>query len=286
MRRSRLKLTLLAAPLALALGAPVHADQVVYFSNGKAIMVKSVEKGEKFTVLEMDGGGRIGVPTDQIARIEEYALSAPSAPQAAPPPAPAPVAAQVPAPQPAVSASGGLIGIPANLPPAAPMTPGPGVGGRPTTAPGKGISSLRPLDISGGAAPVPGWQRPVPQANAGPAVGGPGGGYRGRGAARPNFDAGRRFAGRPGMAGRGVRPPEANRYVPPPSPPAVQSQPPVPSPPPEQNPPPPAEDDPSTKPDPETEPAQPTDPDNETSDPEPPAPEEGETPDDSSGGES
>ena len=174
MRRSRLKLTLLAAPLALALGAPVHADQVVYFSNGKAIMVKSVEKGEKFTVLEMDGGGRIGVPTDQIVRIEEYAISAPSAPPAAPPPAapppaPAPVAAQVPAPQPAVNASGGLIGIPSNLPPAAPMTPGPGVGGRPTTAPGKGISGLRPLDISGGTAPVPGLQRPVPQANAGPA---------------------------------------------------------------------------------------------------------------------
>src|SRR3989338_2379434 len=110
MRRSRLKLTLLAAPLALALGAAVHADQVVYFSNGKAIMVKSVEKGEKFTVLEMDGGGRIGVPTEQIARIEEYAISAPSAPQAAPP-------------------------------------------------------------------PVPGLQRPVPQANAGPATGGPGGGF-------------------------------------------------------------------------------------------------------------
>ena len=280
MRRSRLKLTLLAAPLALALGAPVHADQVVYFSNGKAIMVKSVEKGEKFTVLEMEGGGRIGVPTDQIARIEEYAISAPSAPQAAPPPAPAPVAAQAPAPQPAVTGSGALIGIPSNLPPAAPMTPGPGVGGRPTTAPGKGISALRPLDISGGAVPMPGLQRPAPQGNAGPAVGGPGGGYRGSGAARPNFDAGRRFAGRPGMAGRGVRPPEANRYVPPSSPPAVQSPPPAPIPPA------PAEEDPPTGTEPETEPQPPTDPDHETPEPEPPAPEEGETPDDSSGGAS
>ena len=263
MRRSRLKLTLLAAPLALALGAPVHADQVVYFSNGKAIMVKSVEKGEKFTVLEMDGGGRIGVPTEQIARIEEYAISAPSAPQAAPPPVPAPVAAQAPAPRPAVTESGG-----------------PGVGGRPTTAPGKGISGLRPLDISGGTAPVPGLQRPVPQANAGPATGGPGGGFRGSGAARPNFDAGRRFAGRPGMAGRGVRPPEVNRYVPPPSPPVVQLPPPAPIPPA------PAEEDPPTGTEPETEPQPPTDPDHETPEPEPPAPEEGETPDDSSGGAS
>ena len=286
MRPNRLRLTLLAAPLALVLGAPVRADQVVYFTNGKAIMVKSIEKGEKFTVLEMDGGGRIGVPTDQIARIEEYAVSAPAAPQAAPPPVAAPVAAQTPAEQPARTAGGGPIGIPSNLPPAPPMTPGPGVGGRPLTAPGRGIADLRPLDISGGAAPAPVLQRPVPQANAGPAMGGPGKAYQGSGAARPNFAAGRRSAVRPGMAGRGGRSPEINRYMPPPSPPPVQSQPPVPSPAPEQNPPPPAEDDPSTNPDPETEPAPPTDPDNETSDPEPPAPEQGETPDDSSGGES
>lgn len=284
MRRSRLKLTLLAAPLALALGVPLHADQVVYFSNGKAIMVKSVEKGEKFTVLEMDGGGRIGVPTDQIARIEEYAISAPSAPQAAPPPAPVsapvPVAAQAPNPQPAVSASGGLIGIPSNLAPAAPMTPGPGVGGRPTTAPGKGISGLRPLDISGGAAPMPGLQRPAPQGSAGPAVGGPHGVFQERGGTRPNFAAGRGFAGRPGMAGRGVRSPEVNRYVPPPSPPAVQNPPPAPIPPA------PAEKDPPAGTESETEPQAPTDPDHETPEPESPAPEEGDTPDDSSGGAS
>jgi len=162
MRPNRLRLTLLAAPLALVLGAPVRADQVVYFTNGKAIMVKSIEKGEKFTVLEMDGGGRIGVPTDQIARIEEYTVSAPAAPQAAPPPVAAPVAAQTPAEQPARTAGGGPIGIPSNLPPAPPMTPGPGVGGRPLTAPGRGIADLRPLDISGGAAPAPALQRRLP----------------------------------------------------------------------------------------------------------------------------
>lgn len=286
MRHTRFKLTLLAAPLALVLGAPVHADQVVYFINGKAIMVKSIEKGEKFTILEMDGGGRIGVPTDQIARIEEFAISAPAAPQAAPPPAPAPVAAQAAAPQPTQTAGGSPIGIPANLPPAPPMTPGPGVGGRPLTAPGRGIANLRPLDISGGTAPAPALQRPVPQDKAGPAMGGPGKASQGGGAARPNLAAGRRFAGRPGMAGRGGRPPELNRYMPPPSPTPAPGQPPVPSPSPEQNPPPPAEDNPSTNPDPETEPVPPADPDNETSDPEPPAPEEGDTPDDSSGGES
>ena len=36
------------------------ADQVVYFVNGKAIMVKSVEKGEKFTILEMRVAARSG----------------------------------------------------------------------------------------------------------------------------------------------------------------------------------------------------------------------------------
>jgi hypothetical protein len=256
----------------LALGAPVLADQVVYFINGKAIMVKSVEKGEKFTVLEMEGGGRIGVPTDQIARIEDYAISAPPAPQVA---APAPVVVQAPAAQPPLTASGGQIGIPSNLPPAPPMTPGPGVGGRPTTAPGQGIAGLRPLDVSGGATPAPGLQRPAPQANAGPAMGGPGGVFQGNRMARPNFAAGGRFAGRPGMAGRGGRPPEPNRYVPPPPPPA-QSPAPTPGPPSSAVQEPPA----ST----ETE-EPPPDP-NEAPEPDPSAQEEGETPGDSPGGES
>ena len=56
--------------------AVVRADQIVYFVNGKAMTVKAVEKGERFTTLEMEGGGRIGVPTDQIVRIEEYQVSA------------------------------------------------------------------------------------------------------------------------------------------------------------------------------------------------------------------
>ena len=69
----------------LCAGVPCSfADQVVYFVNGKAIMVKSVEKGEKFTILEMEGGGRIGVPTEQISKIEDYAVSDPVAAQ--PPP--------------------------------------------------------------------------------------------------------------------------------------------------------------------------------------------------------
>lgn len=292
MRRSRLNPILFAAPLALSLVSPLFADQVVYFINGKAIMVKSVEKGDKFTVLEMDGGGKMGVPTDQIARIEDYVLSAPAVPQPEAVPAPAVVAAPVVAPAPAAAQAANPIGsrlggIPANLPPAAPMVPGPGVGGRPAEAPGRGMAGLRPLDVSGVAAQLPGLQRQGAQSTAGPAMGGPAGPFRGSNAARPNFNpAGRRLIGRGGMAGRGLgRPPEANRPLPPAAPQPVQSQPPAqaqaaPTP----NPPPPAEENPPAATEPVVESPPPTDPENEKTEPETPPPTEGETPDDSTGG--
>ena len=61
------------------------ADQVVYFSNGKGMMVKKViDEGDGITILELEGGGRIGVPTAQIVKIEEYAVSKPSGRGAAP----------------------------------------------------------------------------------------------------------------------------------------------------------------------------------------------------------
>jgi hypothetical protein len=68
-------MTILAGSLA---SVPASADQVVYFVNGKAITVKNVEKGDRLTILEIEGGGRIGVPTAQIDRIEELQLSAPA----------------------------------------------------------------------------------------------------------------------------------------------------------------------------------------------------------------
>ncbi len=64
---------LLAGAFSLAI-----ADQVVYFSNGKAMMVKKIEPGDSITILELEGGGRIGVPTAQIVKIEEYAVSKPN----------------------------------------------------------------------------------------------------------------------------------------------------------------------------------------------------------------
>lgn len=72
--------TLLVAVVVLVLAGAFSlalADQVVYFSNGKAMMVKKIEQGDVITILEIEGGGRIGVPTAQIVKIEEYAVSRP-----------------------------------------------------------------------------------------------------------------------------------------------------------------------------------------------------------------
>src|SRR2546428_10319227 len=143
----------LVATLLLA-GVPrSFADQVVYFVNGKAIMVKSVEKGEKFTVLEMEGGGRIGVPTEQISKIEDYVVSQPAAAQPAPPQVAAAPAPPVPVPAPA-PAAGPTVPLPQPT-----ATTGPGIGGRPLGGPGQNLAGLQPLEIgeNGGPAAV---QRP------------------------------------------------------------------------------------------------------------------------------
>lgn len=72
------------APLALGLMLilPAHllADEIVYFTNGKAMTVKKVEKGDRFTILEVEGGGRVGVPNDRIVRIEAFEGSRPATP--------------------------------------------------------------------------------------------------------------------------------------------------------------------------------------------------------------
>ncbi|MGH9749258.1 MAG: hypothetical protein ACRD6R_04975, partial [Candidatus Polarisedimenticolia bacterium] len=110
-RRLSRSAALLTAATFLGAAGAASADQIVYFVNGKAMMVRSVEKGEKFTVLEVEGGGRIGVPTEQIARIEEYQVSPPQAPaQTALVPVPAavfaPAAMQAPAPGQAAPGAG------------------------------------------------------------------------------------------------------------------------------------------------------------------------------------
>jgi len=178
------------------------ADQVVYFVNGKAIMVKSVEKGDKFTILEMEGGGKVGVPTDQITKIEDFAITAPPAPQAAPAPAAvAPIAVAAPAPSSAPPATQPAVA--SSLPAAPSMPPGPGIGGRPAGGPSDNLAHIKPLDIGGNNAVGP-PPRPYPAA-AGPRAGGPGSPMLGMGA-RSNFAEGRRFGRGLYAGGRGGRP--------------------------------------------------------------------------------
>jgi hypothetical protein len=131
-----IRILLPASALAAAFAVvPASADQVVYFINGKALTVKSVERGDKVTILEIDGGGRIGVPTMQIDRVEELQLSAPAAiapavapavalPSAtAPPPAPGGVQ---PASNPQPNAAGAVAPVaPAVASPTAPPVTSP-----------------------------------------------------------------------------------------------------------------------------------------------------------------
>lgn len=80
-RRNLPRAKILAAfGVGLMLLLPGHAlaDEIVYFTNGKAMTVKKIEKGERFTILEIEGGGRIGVPNDRIARIETLQIPRPS----------------------------------------------------------------------------------------------------------------------------------------------------------------------------------------------------------------
>jgi hypothetical protein len=198
------------APLAFLLAivcvlpvSTIFADQVVYFVNGKAIIVKSIEKGEKFSILEMEGGGRIGVPTDQIVRIEEYEISTPT---------PVPIVAG-PVAQPAPVAAAPVFAQPQAEAPAVPVaaataTPGPGVGGMPL-APGRSMDMLNPLEIGGdGSAPAPrpaGSPRPGARGGygrVGQAMGGPGG-ISGGAMSRPAAGA---LGRRPAFGARGGQP--------------------------------------------------------------------------------
>jgi len=125
MRKHNVQIPLVAA-IALTLAGAFSlavADQVVYFTNGKAMMVKKVEPGDVVTILELEGGGRLGVPSEQILRIEEYAVSQPNG--ARPPAAQQPrAAASIPPPPPGVAGqevsaaaavSGAAVNEPANL---------------------------------------------------------------------------------------------------------------------------------------------------------------------------
>lgn len=196
-----LKRAVVGVMIALCLAlSPAAADQVVYFVNGKAMMVRAVEKGGKFTVLEIEGGGRIGVPTEQILKIEEYVISPPTA--FAQPVIVQPSVAQASAVTPP---SPMQAGVPSGGPPVPSPALGPGLGGRASMAEGRGLGGLTPLSVG---EPAGGPQHAVPRPGAGPNLGvGPqragAGGAFGRG--------GRGGIARPGM-GR-PRPPLAAQAV-------------------------------------------------------------------------
>jgi hypothetical protein len=181
-------LILAALSLGMACTSQAIADQVVYFVNGKAMLVKSVERGAKFTVLEMDGGSKMGVPNEHIARIEEYEISAPS-------PVPVAVAPSVEPVLPAAIAAQPQAGVP----PAMPLSLGPGIGGV-----AQGMDRLKPLAVGAeGEDPQrgPAWGR---RGRGG--MGAAGGGRFQGGAMGPGMNGpGGRGAGRQGMSGRGGR---------------------------------------------------------------------------------
>ena len=249
----------LVATLLLA-GVPrSFADQVVYFVNGKAIMVKSVEKGEKFTVLEMEGGGRIGVPTEQISKIEDYVVSQPAAAQPAPPQVAAAPAPPVPAP-----AAGPTVPLPQPT-----ATTGPGIGGRPLGGPGQNLAGLQPLEIGEDAAPAAAQRLPN---RLGALNGGPGVQMLNPGAVRPKAPGGPHRPGGRGAffaGGRRGRQLDMDRNAPPPR---VSGAPPAAAAPPAANTAPPVAQAPPTVNEPEEPPPPPDDPNEEPSDPSAPEP--------------
>ncbi len=139
--RHELKMAMLLAGMVSFAGtSALLADQIVYFQNGKAIMVKSIEKGDKLTILEVEGGGKIGVPTSQIVRIEDYLITANEGiPTGGTPglPQPAPVAAALPLNAPAQANAGAQ---PLNRP------TGGGFDGAPLAA-GQGVGIPAPLPV-------------------------------------------------------------------------------------------------------------------------------------------
>jgi len=245
-------LFLVAAAL-VASGAAARADQIVYFVNGKAITVKKVEKGDRLTILEIEGGGRIGIPTVQIDRIEELAVAA-AVPQVA-------VPAVLPAPQPEPQAANQIPPPPAA---ASTLPAGPGTGGR--VAANSPANGAKPLAFGGDpseeAAPVrprPGFQSTPPgnggsttamtpgqqnQRNSNMMTGGPGAFQRGRPGGRngkngrlpaaaylpPKNDPGSAAGAPAGQPGAAQQPPPGTSPV---APPPTAGAPPPPPPPPD-----------------------------------------------------
>jgi soluble lytic murein transglycosylase-like protein len=64
--------------ISLFLGTMSFAEQVVYFEDGRTLVIESMELDDQFMILEMEGGSRISVPQDRIASVETLVATAPS----------------------------------------------------------------------------------------------------------------------------------------------------------------------------------------------------------------
>jgi hypothetical protein len=64
--------------ISLFLSTMTFAEQVVYFEDGRTLVIESMELDDQFMILEMEGGSRISVPQDRIASVETLVPTTPS----------------------------------------------------------------------------------------------------------------------------------------------------------------------------------------------------------------
>lgn len=101
MIRPVIRTAVFTSVLALGLAADAGAAQLVTFTRGHSIVVQAAEKRGNWYYFTLEGGGEMGVPVKQVARMEEYDLPlAAAAPQTPGSPEPARVTA-APNPPPA-----------------------------------------------------------------------------------------------------------------------------------------------------------------------------------------
>src|SRR5512145_2100188 len=118
MNRPKIRTAVFTSALALGLAADAGAAQLVTFTRGHSIVVQAAEKRGNWYYFTLEGGGEMGVPVKQVARMEEYDLPlAPAAPQAPGSPE-SPRVTAVPNPPPsAPAAPAAMEGNPGSQPP-------------------------------------------------------------------------------------------------------------------------------------------------------------------------
>ena len=118
MNRPKIRTAVFTSALALGLAANAGAAQLVTFTRGHSIVVQAAEKRGNWFYFTLEGGGEMGVPVKQVARMEEYDLPlASAAPQAPGSPEPQRVPAAPNAPPGAPATPAAMEGNPGSQPP-------------------------------------------------------------------------------------------------------------------------------------------------------------------------